>query len=116
MREADPLEALVREWESPEPTPELDRRVISAYRSAIGPPHSSSGGWRKFWNMRVSVPAPALAALVLAIAIVLFWVKPSMGRAVAPSAPGAVTRLNVSGFQPLPNGEARVIPAVEMHK
>ena len=79
MREPDPLEALVREWESPEPTPELDRRVISAYRSAIAPPHSSSGGWRKFWTMRVSVPAPALAALVLAIVIVLVWLRPVGG-------------------------------------
>jgi hypothetical protein len=27
-----------------------------------------------------------------------------------------VTRLNASGFRPLPNGEARVVPAMEVQK
>ncbi len=35
MREPDSLDALLREWKSPEPPGELDRRVTSAYRSAV---------------------------------------------------------------------------------
>ena len=38
MREPDSLDALLREWKSPEPPGELDRRVTSAYRSAVRPP------------------------------------------------------------------------------
>jgi hypothetical protein len=112
MKEPDSLDSLLREWKSPEPTPELDRRVMSAYRSTVRP----RPVWRKFWTLRVSVPAPALAALVLAIVIVLFWLRPAAAPAASPKTSDAVTRLNASGFQPLPNGEARVIPAMEIHK
>ena len=65
MREPDSLDALLREWKSPEPTAELDQRVTSAYRSAVRPPRSSAPVWRQFWTMRVSVPAPALVVAAL---------------------------------------------------
>lgn len=116
MREPDSLDALLREWKSPEPPGELDRRVTSAYRSAVRPPRFSPRGWRQFWTMRVSVPAPALLAAALAIVALFFWLRPSAAPAASPETSGVVTRLNASGFQPLPNGEARVIPAMEVQK
>ena len=116
MREPDSLDALLREWKSPEPTAELDQRVTSAYRSAVRPPRFSPRGWRQFWTMRVSVPAPALLAAALAIVALFFWLRPSAAPAASPETSGVVTRLNASGFQPLPNGEARVIPAMEVQK
>jgi hypothetical protein len=116
MKELDSLDALLREWKSPDPTPELDHRVTSAYRSAVRTPPFSPRVWRRFWSMRVSVPAPALVAAALAILILLFWLRPSAAPAASPETSGVVTRLNASGFQPLPDGQARVIPAVEVQK
>ncbi|HEV2687037.1 MAG TPA: hypothetical protein VGV35_00745 [Bryobacteraceae bacterium] len=116
MTEPDSLDALLRQSTSPEPTAELDQRVMSAYRSAVHPPRFSPRVWRQFWTMRVSLPAPALVAAALAIFALFFWFRPSAVPAASPQTPGVVTRLNVSGFQPLPNGEARVVPAMEVRK
>ncbi len=116
MRETDSLDVLLRKWKSPEPTPELDQRVMSAYRSAVRPERSSVPAWRQFWTTRVSVPAPALVLAALSIIILFFWWRPSAAPVTSPETPGAVTRLNVSGFQPLPNGEAHVVPAMEVKK
>ena len=116
MKEPDSLDALLHEWKSPEPTAELDQRVMSAYRSAVRPPRFSPLVWRRFWTMRVSVPAPVLVAAALAIFALFFWLRPSAAPAASPETSGVVTRLNATGFQPLPNGEARVVPAVEIHE
>jgi hypothetical protein len=116
MRDPDSLDALLREWKSPEPTAELDQRVTSAYRSAVRPQRFSPRAWRQFWTMRVSVPAPALVAAALAILSLFLWLRPSATPAASPGTSGVVTRLNASGFQPLPNGEARVVPAMEVQK
>ncbi len=116
MREPDSLDVLLREWKPPEPTAELDRRVTSAYRSAVRRPRFSPRAWQQFWTMRLSVPAPALVAAALAILTLFFWWRPSAAPAASPETSGVVTRLNVSGFQPLPNGEARVVPAMEVKK
>jgi anti-sigma-K factor RskA len=114
VSELDPLDKLLRECEPPEPGAELDARVLSAYRAHLTQPESR-GFWRRFWSLRVSVPAPALIAAAIALVAVFFWVRPAAQPATA-EAPGAVTRLNASGFQPLPNGEARVVPAMEVRK
>jgi hypothetical protein len=116
MREPDSLDALLREWKSPEPTVELDQRVTSAYRSAVRAPRFSAPVWRQFWTMRLSVPVPALVAAALAIFSLFFWLRPSAAPAAAPNTSRVVTRLNASGFQPLPNGEARVVPAIGIQK
>jgi len=111
MKEPDALDDLLRQWKLPEPTAELDRRVIAAYRPVLG--------WRRFWTLRVSVPAPALVAVALVLVGLLIWLRPAATPAasVPPrEKPGAVTQLDASGFQPLPNGEARVIPAMEIPK
>jgi len=116
MREPDSLDTLLHESKSPEPRMELDQRIRSAYRSAVRPPRFSPRVWRQFWTMRVSVPAPVLVATALAILALFLWLKPSAAPAASPEPSGVVTQLNASGFQPLPNGEARVIPAVEVKK
>jgi hypothetical protein len=107
------LDALLREeWKSPEPTAELDQRVTAAYRSA-----ERRSAWRGFWTLRVSVPAPALLIAAVAIVAVAIWLRPKAAPVASPAEPsGVVTQLNASGFQPLPNGEARVVPAVEIVK
>jgi hypothetical protein len=124
MKEPDSLDAVLRECKLPEPTAEMDQRVMAAYRSAIGPlqasrrtsPQTSLRGWRQFWTMRVSVPAPALVAAALAILVLFFWLRPPAAPARSPETSGVVTRLNVSGFQPLPNGLARVVPVMQVKK
>src|SRR5437879_4513886 len=99
MREPDSLDVLLREWKSPEPTAELDQRVTSAYRSAVRPPGFPPRIWRQFWTMRVSVPAPALAAATLVIFTLFLWLRQAAVPAVSPDTSGFVTRLNASGFQ-----------------
>ena len=121
MRESDSLDAHLREWKLSDPSAELDRRVIAAYRSAIPAERVPSRAWRrfrwrKFWTTRVSIPAPALAAAALAILALFLWLRRPAAAVPPQETQGVVTRLNVSGFQPLPNGDARVIPAKEVQR
>jgi len=103
----DSLNHTLREWQAPEPSPALDAHMLAAFRAGY-----RRSPWRTFWSARISVPAPALAlGLILVLAIFLqFRSTP------APVAPrvdrGYVTRLEATGFQPLPDGAARVV-AVE---
>ena len=82
----------------------MDARILAAWRAACPAPPR----WN-FWSARVSVPAPLLAAVMLVLlALVLqFRSEPpafsrSGGRAY-------VTQVDAEGFQPLPNGAARVV-------
>ena len=107
MNERDPLRTLLQEWEAPEPSAALDQRVLAAYHARRG------SFWRGLWSFRVSIPAPVLAAAVLMI-LVGFWidrrsVPPQRPTPVAPAAGGYMTRLETAGFQPLPDGDIRVI-------
>jgi hypothetical protein len=74
------------------------------------------GSFRRFWTLRVSVPAPALLAAAAAILALFFWLRPAPVTPASPEASGVVTHLNATGFQPLPNGEARIVPAMEVQK
>ncbi len=108
MNEKDPLRSLLHEWEAPAPPASLDTRVRAAYRG-----WRRSTFWRRLWAFRVSVPAPVLAAAVLLIAAGL-WIErrpvpPQRSAPVAPAAIGYLTRLETAGFQPLPDGEVRII-------
>lgn len=116
MKESDSLDALLREWEVPEPNEALDRRVIAAYRTTRHAEETPSPFWKRFWTTRVSMPAPALVAAALAVVALVVWLWSSAAPAPPTQGPGAVTRLNVTGFQPLPNGDARIIPAMKVQR
>jgi len=106
VKDRDELDTLLREWKSPGPPEELDPRVASAYRAAV-----RRSAWTGFWRWRVSVPAPVLLAAALAVFALAFWLRP----AAAVPAP-AIPSITPSGFQPLPNGEARIVPVAEVQK
>jgi hypothetical protein len=108
VTEDDKLRAVLREWEAPEPSPQLDARVRKAWRSLHRP------AWKQIWMARVSVPVPVLAALLLAAAFLLVKFGGAGNTAERPSKSGGyVTQVNSTGFQPVPNGEARVINVKE---
>lgn len=110
MNEHDPLSSVLREWEAPEPSAAMDARVRAAYRAGYRP-----SPWRRFWSARVSVPVPVLAALL--VIVTAFWLQfgsqpPLVQPAtVAPPVEGYMTRIEASGFEPLPDGATRVIRA-----
>jgi len=118
MTENDPLQGLLREWKSPEPAPELDARMTAAYREAV---HQDavrrSPVLRRFWRARVSVPAPVFAVGVVVVVAVFLWVRVASPHPPAlPATSDVVTHLDATGFQALPNGEARVISVKELRK
>jgi hypothetical protein len=108
VNERDALRSLLREWEAPEPSAALDARVREAYRAGRRPTL-----WARLWSFQVSIPVPVLAAAVLLIVAGLWlerWsVPPQRPAPVAPAAGEYMTRLEAAGFQPLPDGEVRVI-------
>jgi hypothetical protein len=102
MSENDPLRAVLREWKAPEPSEALDERVRSAFRMARGP-----SVWARFLGARISVPVPVLAAAMLLVAVA--WLVEFRPTPPAPRRqPGVVTRLEATGFQPVPDGVALV--------
>jgi hypothetical protein len=105
MNEHDPLNTLLREWEAPEPPPSLDARMRAAYREVVKP-----SPWQRLWSIRISIPVPVLAAVLLVVALGV-WLQSRSGPPVPsqPASPGYVTRLESAGFQPLPDGATRVI-------
>ena len=114
MSERDPMQDLLREWKSPPLGPDFDDRVASAYRAEFPIGRARQPVLRRFWAARISVPVPVLLAVMAAIALFL-WLRPAITPGAAPGPAdlpsGVLTQLNVNGFQPLPNGEARVVPA-----
>lgn len=101
MSENDPLRSVLREWKAPEPSEALDERVRGAFRVLRAP-----SLWARFLRARVSVPVPVLAAVVLLIAVA--WLVEFRPATPVPRQPGVVTRLEATGFQPVPNGVALV--------
>jgi hypothetical protein len=112
MNEPEPLDTLLREWKAPEPAAGLDQRVAAAYRSAVRRP----APWKQFWKMRISIPAPVLVAAALVLFALFFWLRPAVAPVTSPEPSGVVTRLNALGFEPLPDGQARVLPVSELQK
>jgi hypothetical protein len=116
MTEPDSLDKLLREWKSPEPAEQMDESVLHAWRSAVQPTVQVPRA-RNFWTMRINIPAPALLAGVIAVAVLLLWLRrpdASVVHEAAPQTRGIVTQLDARGFEPLPNGEARIISAREI--
>jgi hypothetical protein len=116
MNEPDSLDKLLHEWKSPDPAEQMDERVLHAWRSAFQVPVQPRRA-RNFWTMRINVPAPAVLAAALAAAVLLFWLRrpdPPIVHEAAPQTRGIVTQLDARGFEPLPNGEARLVSAREI--
>jgi hypothetical protein len=109
MTERDPLNEVLREWHSEEPSREFDERVLLAYRRSRGDFFS------RLWRARVSIPVPVLALAAAAVCALVLWL-----RAPRPTeqigGPGVVTQLDSTGFRPLPNGEARVVSVKELRQ
>lgn len=113
MIEPDSLNQLLREWQQPAVDPNIDQRVLSAYRETMQmrkPEHF----WTRFWNTRLSVPVPVLLAAMIALALLL-WFRTTPAPTALPAAGDVVTTLNATGFQPLPNGDARIVTVKETH-
>lgn len=108
MNEEDPLQSVLREWPAPAPSHAMDERVLAAWQAAHRP-----SLWRRAWTGRVSMPVPVLALALLLIAVLVwFQFRPqhsSQPASVAPRGEGYTTQIETAGFQPLPNGETRVI-------
>jgi hypothetical protein len=107
MNERDPLDDLLREWKSPEPGAELDRRVVSAYRSA-----TKLSIWRRFWSTRISMPAPVLVSAALVLFMLVIWVRSASNTRVqvpAPPATQARPPVSLADFQPVEQLRPRVV-------
>ena len=114
MKENDPLHSLLGEWEAPAPSPGFDARVAraaAAYREKRAP-----SWWQRIWTVRVTIPLPVFAALLVLAAVL--WMQfrggspvpePAPTATATPSDGGYLSRLDSSGFQPLPDGAARVV-------
>ena len=103
----DPLRSLLREWQPPEPTAEMDARMFAAWRAAWRAADPPASRWN-FWSAQVSVPVPVFAVAVLVLLALLLQFRPAP--AVTVRGPSLVTtQVDAEGFQPLPDGAARVV-------
>ncbi len=109
MTEHDRLGNLLREWPAAEPSAAFDERVLLAYRK------TRVTFWHRIWKTRVSVPLPVLVFAAMIVFAVVFWL-----RSTPPGPPqtgkGIITQVDGGGFQPVPNGEARVISVRDLRK
>ena len=114
MKENDPLNSVLREWEAPEPPSAVDARVRAAYRATHRP-----SLWRRIWSAQVTIPVPALAAAFLLLLAPVLWLQlrsrppAPQPAAVTPAGAGDMTRVETAGFRPLPDGATRVIRSGE---
>lgn len=118
MIEEDDLQPVLREWEAPQPSAEMDARVLAAFRNT-----RRGSWWRRIWSARVTIPVPILAAALLLLAVIAIFEMRSASRVVTtpPANPATVTvpdagyttKIETAGFKPLPDGATRVIRSGE---
>jgi hypothetical protein len=60
----DELDRALECWRVPDPPPHLEAKAVEAYRSGF----RSAGRWRSLLTVRVGVPVPVVAAVVVALA------------------------------------------------
>ena len=114
MSEQDPLDMILREDQPPEFGAELDERIIRSYRA-----HFAAGmatARTRWWNLRLSIPIPVLLAALGLFVALLIWFRSSPTPNSRTLGPGVVTQINEGGFQPLPDGQARVVEVRESIK
>ena len=108
MMESDPLRAVLREWEAPEPGAGLDARVRDAWRSRC------PARGRRVWAARLRVLVPVSIALSLVLAAVLIKPVARTGTESYVTPDSYVTKLDAAGLRPVPNGVARVVSVKEV--
>lgn len=116
MKENDPLSRLLQEPSVPEPTASLDARVRAAYAAAHQPSWLS-----RLWSIRITIPAPVFAAVLLLVAIAYFKFRqtptpPPPGNGGRGGGGEYLTRIETAGFKPLPDGAVRIIRSGESPK
>ena len=96
MKENDPLNSVLHEWEAPEHSPGMDARVRAAYQAAHRP-----SLWRRMWTFRVTIPVPVLAALLLIAAVAWLQFRPAPAATITTPSPAGeyLTRIETAGFQ-----------------
>jgi hypothetical protein len=112
------LSDLLGRWSSPAVPPDLDDRVIAAYRRQTGRP----SWWRLFLTTEVRIPLPVAAVLALLLivsAIVAIRPPATGGSAVAPmpaplqnaqvAPPAVVTETSLAGFRPVEEMRVTVV-------
>jgi hypothetical protein len=107
MNERDDLSEALAEWKAIEPSLDFDARAIAAYRR--GQANVWQRFWRGFWQGRVSVPVPLVALAAIVVLALAVWFRPN-----ASPPRGIVTQIDTDGFQPMPNGAARLIRVTEV--
>jgi hypothetical protein len=100
----DSLRNLLREWKAPEAPPVMDAEMRSAYRAAYPAPPR----WN-FWSARVSLPVPVFAVLMLVMLALVLQFRSEPPAVLSRGGRSYITQVDAEGFQPLPNGAARVV-------
>ena len=66
------LRDLIRGWSPPPPSPDLNHRMLSRYRSTRG----GRVAWKRFLHARLPVPVPLImAGLVFAGVVILLYLR-----------------------------------------
>jgi hypothetical protein len=115
MTEHDPFNRLLHEWRAPDLPSSLEARIAGAYRTKLTCPYRQPPFYRRWWTARISIPVPLLGLALLLVAM-LFWFRSKSAPGLPPETAGVVTRVNATGFEPLPNGRAHLVPVKETHQ
>jgi hypothetical protein len=106
----DELDRALKSWRVPDPPPDLEAKTIRAFRAH---PQRFSR-WRNLFAMRVTVPLPAAAAMVVALigllamlARIELTARPA--GAPAPTVTGATAPSSWGGLQPVSELRPRII-------
>ncbi len=70
--EDDGLSPLLHEWQSPEPSRGMDAKMLALYRHRHPP---RADWWARIWSAQITVPVPALAALLVLVMGAAVWLR-----------------------------------------
>jgi hypothetical protein len=115
MIEHDPFNKLLQEWQAPDLPPYLEERIAGVCRTEVPSTDRRPPYYRRWWTARVRIPVPLMGLAILLVAM-LFWFRSKSAPSLPPDPAGVVTRVNATEFEPLPNGEARLVPVKETHQ
>jgi hypothetical protein len=121
------LDGLLRRWGAPVVPEGMDERMLAAYRRQV---RAAEPWWSRLFTASVRVPLPvAVGLLMLLVVTAALALRPVADAPTAgtsgPSAPvqavravdpPVVTRTDLSGFQPVSEVTATVVPEKEMRQ